>query len=181
MSSLEKQLELIINKMNDIKYGFAFDIKNIYPYNEKNWDNDFQKKYFLQSPETLIKTKYGVCWDQVELERYYLETNNIKCNSYFIINYDGKIFPTHTFIIVNDEINYYWLEHSWEPYRGIKKYKSLNEALLCIENKFNNMIKSKYNISNDYTVIYEYIKPSYNITAQTFCKHCESGNKIIIN
>lgn len=178
MSKLEKQLQLIINQMNDIEYGFADESENIYPDDEKNWDNNFQSKYFLQSPETLIKTKYGVCWDQVELERYYLEANNIKCNSYFIVNYDGKIFPTHTFVIVNDETNYYWLEHSWEPYRGIHKYKSLNDVLLCIKNNFNHMIKNKYNISNNDTIIYEYKKPNYNIKAQEFFKHCESGNKV---
>ena len=178
MNEFEKYLKSILNNMKDIKYGFADKDKNIYPDDEKNWDNNFQTKYFLQAPKTLIKTKYGVCWDQVELERYFLEQENIRYNSYFIINYDGKIFPTHTFIIANDETNYYWIEHSWEPHRGIHKYKSLNEALLSVKNKFDNMIKKKYNIHNDYTTIYEYTKPKYNITANEFFKHCESGNKV---
>lgn len=46
MSSLEKQLELIINKMNDIKYGFADENKNIYPYDEKNGIIIFKKNIF---------------------------------------------------------------------------------------------------------------------------------------
>ena len=178
MSELEKKLECILNKMNDIKYGFADENKNIYSDNEENWDNHFQSKYFLQSPELLIKTKFGVCWDQVELERYYLEIDHIPYHSYFMINYDGKIFPTHTFIIANDDKNYYWLEHSWEPHQGIHKYKSLNESLLSIEDTFNQMLKRKYNISNDYTTVYQYTKPNYHITAKEFMKHCESSNKI---
>ena len=178
MNTFEKQLKLIMDKMNDIEYGFVDNNENFYPDSEENWDNSFQMKYFLQPPETLIKTKYGVCWDQVELERYYLQLNNIKCNSYFIINYDGKIFPTHTFIITSNEKNYYWLEHSWESHRGIHKYNNLNEALLCIKDKFNEMIKNKYNIDNNETIIYEYKKPNYNINAQDFFTHCETGIKI---
>lgn len=178
---MEKELQLIFEKMTDIKYGFADNNQNIYPDNEENWDNHFQAKYFLQSPETLIKTKYGVCWDQVELERYYLEKNKMECHSYFIVNYDGKIYPTHTFMIVTDKNNYFWLEHSWEPHRGIHKYQSLNETLKNVTNNFNNMLKNKYNIDNNETIIYEYSKPNYNITALDFFNHCESGTKIELN
>ena len=89
-----------------------------------------------------------------------------------------RISVPFSFIIVNDKTNYYWLEHSWEPYRGIHKYNSLNDALLCIKSKFNNMIKNKYNIINKDTFIYEYKKPNYNIKAQDFFKHCESGYKV---
>ena len=35
MSQLEEQLQLIINKMNDIEYGFADENENIYPDDEK--------------------------------------------------------------------------------------------------------------------------------------------------
>ena len=178
MSDLEKNLEIIMQKMEDIKYGFVDKGVNIYPDDEENWDTSFQIKYSLQPPEKLVKTKYGVCWDQVEIERYYLEKLNIKHKSYFIINYDGKIFPTHTFIIATDNKKYFWIEHSWEPNRGIHKYKNIHDALLSVKIKFNMMLKNKYNIVNDETIIYEYKKPNYNINAAAFFKHCESGNKV---
>lgn len=174
-------LENILNKMNDIKYGFVDNFLNIYPDNEKNWDISFQNKYYLQDPKQLLQTRYGVCWDQVELERYFLEQENIEYKSYFIINYDGQIFPTHTFIIAKDHKNYYWLEHSWEKYRGIHKYDNFNKCISDIYDKFNNMLKNKYNIDNDDTIIYEYKKPKYNINAQEFFRHCESGIKVKIN
>lgn len=181
MNKVKDKLQLVLNKMDNIKYGFIDSNCNIYPDNEDDWDNNFQNKYFLQPPEELIKTKHGVCWDQVELERYYLEQDNIECNSYFIVNYDGKIFPTHTFMLVNQKNNYYWLEHAWEPYRGIHQYQNLNDALLDIKDKFNKMLTNQYNINNNETVIYQYQKPSYNIPALSFFEHCELGQKVEIS
>jgi len=173
---IEKILQLILEKMKDINYGFVDNNKNIYPDNEENW-NKYGKDYILQSPETLLNSKHGVCWDQVELERYYLEKNNIKFSSYFIVNYDNKIFPTHTFIIVKNKDKLFWIEYSWKPHRGIHEYNTLNDALKDIKNKFDEMIKSKYNINNNETIIYEYKKPNYNISSIEFFKHCEKGIK----
>lgn len=175
MENLEDKLYSIMDKMNDIQYGFVDSNKNIYPEDEKDWDNQFQQKYFLQSPEKLMKTKYGVCWDQVELERYYLQQENIKCNSYFIVNYDGKIFPTHTFILVEGGNECFWIEHSWKPYRGIHKFPTLIKALEDIGNKFNNMLERKYAIKNQETKAYQYEQPNFNIDGPTFFKHCEKG------
>ena len=154
--------------------------KNIYLDTEKNWDNELSKKYLLQSPEDLIVSKCGVCWDQVELERGYLDIDNIDFDSYFIVNYDGNIYPTHTFIIVRNNGEYIWIENSWKRYRGLHKYNSLEDALLDIKEKFNNMIKKDYSIKNNDTIIYKYNKPKYDINGSDFFNHCENGEKVNI-
>ena len=176
---MKKILENIMDKMNEINYGFISDNKNIYPENDNEWSNDLSQKYYLQSPEELINSKLGVCWNQVELERYYFEQENIKCKSYFIVEYDGIEYPTHTFMIVMLDDKYYWFEHSWESYRGIKEYDSLESALLDIKKKFIKMLINR-NISTDEIVIYNYDKPNYDINSNEFFKHCENGKKIII-
>jgi len=33
----------------------------------------FNKLYYLPTPKEIIKNKVGICWDQVELERYYFK------------------------------------------------------------------------------------------------------------
>ena len=168
-------LRELMKKMDDINYGYIYNGVNIYPDSEfAENDEDFPKKYHLLSPTDLIKNKYGVCWDQVELERYYLEQENIKCHSYFIVTYDNKEFPTHTFLAIENKDKYYWFEHSWKPYKGIYEYNSLNDLLADVKSKFCK------NRSLDDTVIYEYIKPEYNISSYEFFKHCESGKKIEI-
>jgi len=177
---IKEKLEQILFKMNDIEYGFVDNGHNVYHDTDEDWDNSFGEKYRLQSPEELIKNKYGVCWDQVELERYYLEQENIKHSVYFIVNYDNMIYPTHTFVIINDEDKTYWLEHSWEPYKGIHEFKNEEETLKKVKEYFETMLKNKYNIENDNTYIYKYDKPKYGISCNEFYKHCESGIEVEI-
>ncbi|MBR1718275.1 MAG: hypothetical protein IJ715_03285 [Bacilli bacterium] len=167
-------LNNLMNKMNEIHYGFLVDGINIYPDTDDDWNNDFSKLYHLLSPDELIKSKYGVCWDQVELERYYLDKQNIKSNTYFIVEYDDKIYPTHTFLTVEDNNKFYWFEHSWYPYRGIHEYDSINELLKDVKLKFSK------NKNIDDIVIYKYDKPNYKISSNEFFKHCESGKRVNI-
>lgn len=172
-----EKLENIMKKMNEIEYGFCLNDKNIYPEDDNKWENEFGKNYYLQSPEQLLQTKLGVCWDQVELERYFFEQEKINCKSYFIVEYDGVEYPTHTFMLVFLNDKCYYFEHSWEPYRGIKEFNSIDEALNSVKMQFQNMLM-KRNISIEEIVIYEYKKPQYHITADDFFKHCENGKKL---
>lgn len=174
---LEKTNEKMKKKFETIEYGFVDQKNNIYPDNEKERDSTFSKKYHLQSPEECIKNKYGVCWDQVEVERYYLEQEEIKSTSYFIIAYDKKIEPTHTWIVVKDNQSYYWIEHSWEPYRGIHEYQSIDQLLIDVKEKFEDSIK-KQNIKNYSIEIYKYQKPKSHLNCMEFMNYCERGEKI---
>lgn len=175
---MKNNLQIILNKLDDIKYGFVDNNKNIYPDDLKDWNKNFSKLYHLQSPDELINNKYGVCWDQVELERFYLSQQNIESKSYFIIAYDNKQEPTHTFIVVKEE-KYYWLEHSWQPYKGIHEYNSLYELLLDVKEKFKKSIE-KQCVNNYELTIYEYRKPQYNLNCIEFMNHCENGSKVDI-
>ena len=85
----------IMNIMNDIKYGYLDINGNIH----FDIDEDFESLYTLQSPGETLNNKVGVCWDQVELERYLFDKKNIKFNTYFIVYYSDNICPTHTFLI----------------------------------------------------------------------------------
>ena len=174
---MKNKLQIILKKLNKIKYGYVDNNKNIYPDSLKDWNNNFGKLYRLQSPQELIKNKYGVCWDQVELERFYLEEENIKSSSYFIIAYDNKQEPTHTFMVIEDD-KYYWLEHSWEPYKGIHEYQTLNELLLDVKLKFEKSIEQE-NVQDYELAIFKYNKPNYNINCIEFIEHCEKGRKIL--
>ena len=73
--------------MNDIKYGYLDINGNIHYVIDK----DFGSLYKLQSPGETLNNKVGVCWDQVELERYLFDKKNIKFNTYFIVYYSDNI------------------------------------------------------------------------------------------
>ena len=159
--------------MQNIEYGWV-DKSNI---KHVKTDNAFSDNYKLQSPLEIIKNKLGVCWDQVELERYYFKGNDWNIKTYFLVHYDGDKCPTHTFLTYEKNNKYYWFEHSWERFRGIHEYSSLKEMLLDIKNKF-----IKYELNNTYQeenlVLHEYEKPKFNISVQEFYSHCDSGKYI---
>jgi hypothetical protein len=163
--------EDIFKSMDNVKYGYLDKFGN------KHFDitSDFSENYVLQTPEQVITNEIGICWDQVELERYYFGNKNTK--TYFLVHYDNDKCPTHTFLVFENDNKFYWFEHSWELFRGIHEYISLKDLLLDVRDKF---IKCELNGSfkKDYLCLYEYEKPKFNISASEFCKWCSSGTNI---
>ena len=160
----------IMDLMNDIKYGWID--KN----GSKRYDNDnFFDDYRLESYEEVIKNKLGVCWDQVELERFYFE-KKYKVKTYFIVYYDNIKCPTHTFLVFKKNKKYYWFEHAWEWYKGIHEYNSLDDLLLDVKNKF---IEELEVYEEKLLKMYEYSKPKSHINVETFFDFCMQEEKLI--
>ncbi len=160
----------IMDLMNNIEYGWVDknNNKNTFSYEL------FSNNYILQSPKEVITNKIGVCWDQVELERYYFKGNDWNIKTYFIVHYDSDKCPTHTFLTYEKAGKFYWFEHSWKTFKGIHEYNSERELLLDVKNKF-----IKHELNNQYKKenlkLYEYKKPKYHISVQEFYSHCENG------
>lgn len=154
--------------MDTIDYGWVD--KNGHCHYD--FDQSFGINYSLQAPKEVKTNKIGVCWDQVELERYYFQNWFIK--TYFIVHYVDNKCPTHTFLTYEKNNKYYWFEHSWERFKGIHEYTTQKELLIDVKKKF-----IKYELNNQYNknnlVIYEYSKPKYHISVLEFYKHCEQG------
>ncbi|MDD3241401.1 MAG: GNAT family N-acetyltransferase [Bacilli bacterium] len=157
----------IMNILDTINYGFIDDNGTNIFNNDLNVEYIFNQVYHLMSPEELLKKKYGVCWDQVELERKLFSETNIPFKTYFIYTDDQNYLPSHTFLVYEENDKYYWFEHSWYDEKGIHEYNSLNELLNEIVDKHEKAhgdeIKDNYG-----TTIYEYNKPNYNINCDEF-------------
>lgn len=165
----------IMDLMKDIEYGWVDEQSNKY----MKVDDSFKDKYILQSPKDILKSKVGVCWDQVELERYFFKNYVPSVKTFFIVYDDNDKCPTHTFLTFEKNNKFYWFEHSWEIFRGIHEYTSLNQLLLDIKNKFVSCeLHGNYEKTNLY--IYEYSKPKYHIGTQEFFNHCSSNININI-
>ena len=156
-------LEEVMNLLSDIKYGYMNNAGNGC-YSFDTFDDD----YVLQSYKDMLKTKTGVCFDQVELERHYLYNRDI--TSYFICYY-GEFLQSHTFLVVKENNKYIWFEHAWEKYRGIYEYNSLDELLNDVKNKFMN----EYNIlDKDKILLKSYSKPKSGINLSEYFKWVEN-------
>lgn len=165
----------IMKLMSDIEYGWIDKNNN----KHDRIDEFYLENYILQNPKEVINNKLGVCWDQVELERYYFKGNNLNIKTFFLVHYDEDKSPTHTFLTFEKNNKYYWFEHSWKTFRGIHEYNSLKELFLDIQDKF-----IKYKLDNRYNkknlLLYEYKKPKYHIATQEFYDYCTYGKYIDI-
>ena len=180
VKNMNLKINEIMNVMDSIEYGFKDENgKNIIDTNPQKWDDEFYKFYYLQTPEELLKSKCGVCWDQVELERKLFQDNNIKVKTYFIYIADNDTLPSHTFLTYENDSKYYWFEHSWEIYKGIHEYESELELLLDVKEKF----KKEYNnvSESSFLYIYEYQKPKEHITCDEFYEYIETQKHIEID
>ena len=177
INNMEKVNE-IMKIMDLINYGYIDDKGiNIFD-NDDNVELEFSKKYRLMSPDELLSKKYGVCWDQVELERKLFEDNNINVTTYFIYIDDKFYLPSHTFLVYNKNNKFYWFEHSWYDEKGIHEYNCLNDLLNDVEDKFIQSHKAELLNKDFVSYIYKYKKPSFNINCDEFYEFIYKQEKV---
>lgn len=165
----------ILNALEGIEFGWLDINKNTSTDKEKG----FKKNYVLSSPDEVIETSLGTCFDIVELERSYFKNLGVKCNTYFMIYYESKKVFTHTFVVYEENEKFYWFEYAWDKCKGIHEYVSLYDLLTAVRAQFKKFHNLKF-MDNDYLCVYKYKKPKAHIGLKDFYKHCESGENILI-
>jgi len=84
------------------------------------YDNHTDDEYKIKSIDQILKTREGICYDIVELERELFTKLHYEFKTFFA--YQGLPIdehPTHTFLVFKENNKYYWFESSWESYRAI--------------------------------------------------------------
>lgn len=154
--------DLLGYMMNNITYGFI--AKNGKRYTDlfsKEWQDNWHEKCLVQTGKSVLKTKIGTCWDQVELERLWFNSHGYKFKTFFMwfeVNRKNDL-PTHTFLIYEENNNYYWFEYSFEANRGIHKFNSYEEAIENIkQQQLNYIVFNKLGNKDylEYLKVYEY-------------------------
>lgn len=165
--------EMLSYMSQNIKYGYiGKGNKKVYTPKDSNFDSDFRNEYYLQSPEELIISKRAVCWDQVELERYWFDKNDYDFKTYFIyFAIDDSNLPTHTFLVYKQDNKFYWFEHSWHDRRGIHGYDDIETLLTDVKEKnFESAQKREGATSEDYKYLSlrEYSSTKFGANAEEF-------------
>lgn len=160
--------------MSFIEYGYPDkNGKNMMHTNPKLFNNDeeFDKIWKLLPPQKLMQCKCGICYDQVELERYLFTKYHFDDIETWFLSYSNKNFkmdiskPTHTFLTYKKDNKYYWFENAWGSHKGNHEYKTLDELLNDVHTKFmKENGKGKVNLT-------DYNKPSYGIDMIGFIRN----------
>ena len=142
--------ELLSFMTENIAYGFiGKNSKEAYPTDfkkeaedadfKKEADAAFENEYYIQSPDELLKSRLGVCWDQTELERHWFSGQKPEYNYKALIMFDPKdpkegITP-HTFLAFEKNKKWCWFEHSFQDLRGIHEYDTLEDLIIDVVKK----------------------------------------------
>ena len=120
--------ELYVFMKENIAYGFVSNYNQMI-YTPKSFNNYelynrlLYESYYLQTPAEVLESKHGLCWDQVELVRYWLMMHGYNVYTFFI-----KI-RNHAVIIYEKDNRFYWFERTFKPLNGIRKFSSLSAVL----------------------------------------------------
>lgn len=179
-----KTPQQLLQFMDCIDYGYTSQDGVKYTYKDKDkLEKEFYSKYNVSTYKDVLRNKLGVCWDQTELEKNWFLNNEYNCKTYFMwfeLSRPNKA-ATHSFLVYEKDNKYYWFEHSWDLYKGIHEYKSLESLLKYIARKhaLSEIIKKTINQEEVNTLrIYNYDKVPYGKNASSYLKSVTSGKRV---
>ena len=156
----------LLEFMDIIEYGYSVNGKKYGYFNEEEFELHINE-WKLSSPENLLQTKIGHCYDQVELERDWFKKHGYKFHTYFTIFLYSDKYTSHTFLIYEDNDKYYYFEHSWGIMKGIYEFNSLSEAYCFVIKK--HLESNNPDLEDiDNLILREYKDIKYNIGFEKF-------------
>ena len=169
-------LKAIDAKMHNVDYGWL-DVDG-----KKHTSMDeYALKYRLQGPESLLASRLGVCWDQVELERKIaMEEPNVAVRALLLVYHGDENYPSHTVILLGVQGKVYYYEHAWGTHRGVWVFDNYSEAMQFVVSEWLHEMDEKQKWDIDQLAVYEYAAVPNGLTPDEFYKHCESGKRLDI-
>ena len=172
-----KTPEELYKYMNEnIEYGFYGSDNKIHKDIDEDFGDYFPFKYYLMTPEEVLKYRVGMCWEQAELEREWFKKHNIKHKVFFhMICLDHpNNYSTHTFLAYEMNSKWYWFENSWFDQKGIHEYDSLEELLKAEKEADYELLKTQGITEEEFShyEIKEIKRPLFHIKALDYISFC---------
>ncbi|MBI5466945.1 MAG: hypothetical protein HY975_01890 [Candidatus Kerfeldbacteria bacterium] len=186
LESIETPVELLAYMKDNVQYGFVRrSTKEVIANNTAETSTAFAKEYYLQSPEELLESHHGVCWDSTELERRWFDDHGYHPQVFFLMyaKEGGTDLPTHTFVAFEKDQKWYWFEHAFADQRGIHEYASLNELLDDVKLKHHQYaVKNRGAADEDFSRLRSapFEQPKYGVSAQEFVEAVLKQNKSLV-
>ena len=142
-----------------------------------------QKMWILSTPQEIIKSMVGTCWDMVEFERHFFSKNNYSFHTFFIWFKCKRInnYPTHTYLVYQDKVSkkWCWFEYSDFANRGIQEFNSILDAVQTQKQKMIAFAKSIRKSKTDASKIeiMEYNTPPSHCDFDGFIEYVTTNGK----
>lgn len=115
------------NELNDYQYGLSRDNQKIKKQNTTS--EDYDKYYRVATPAQFVKQNGGICWDFATYEAFVFKKQfpNIKFKTYYIVFDAAPHYPTHTFLVFEKDMKFYYFESSFKRIQGIWVANSISD------------------------------------------------------
>lgn len=172
LENLQNPRELYEWMRQNLTYGWLDNDGNCHYSLNAEMGRTFQ----IQAPTDLIKSKLGVCADQVELERSFLEERGYRCFSYLIHLHRSEKLRAHFYLIFQDQDQWIWIENAYQKQEGYHIYKSKDEAIHAFPQAF---IDEFHITENDllYVTEYSHLHPG---SAEQISNICFSKESVLL-
>ena len=115
------------NELNDYQYGLSRNNQKIKKQNTTS--EDYDKYYRVATPTQFVKQNGGICWDFATYEAFVFKKQfpNIKFKTYYIVFDAAPYYPTHTFLVFEKDMKFYYFESSFKRIQGIWVANSISD------------------------------------------------------
>lgn len=175
-------LQATLNELK-IKSGYKAKDGKIYQENEivdEVWTNN----YVLQTPNEVLKSKVGVCWDFVEIYREWAKENKIDYKTFFI-EYNPTLIPnawdyaTHTILIYKSNNKLFWFDNAYQFPSKLNEYDNMEELIDDFVGKHAySSSKALNEVEKYYLDVYQYDEPPFGLYPIEYVNFCRNGRLI---
>ena len=156
-----------------IEYGVIDKNGNkFFDSNSDEFQNACLNSWKTKNVKQIIQDGVGHCYDQVEIEREWFESNNYSFKTFWISAYQEGIENSgfsHTYLIYKDKNSWKLFEHSDYFNKGIHIFKTLKEAVTWQAKRHISFAEKQIKPKNKYSVcIKQYTKPNYGISMEQY-------------
>lgn len=137
--------------------------------NSTEFQNACNHDWTLRSVSQMLKDKIGHCYDQVEIERDWLESHGYKVKTFWVCAFGlGKAGYSHAYLLYKDKKKWCLFEHANIFCKGIYSFNSLSAAIKFQANQQIEYANSQKEAPCYELCIKEFTKPSAGLTMQEY-------------
>ena len=164
--------ELLDYMDKNFSYGYLDIDGAIHYVEDEDFNDSWYEKYVLENYDDVLRTNIGNCFDMTEFEREWFTRNGYTVHTYFemvALPYEN-IYPTHSFLVFEDNGKYYHFEYSDFNNRGIHEYDSIDSLL---ESQYESYLKylDEFNITEEekeHIILKSFAKPKEHMGAKEY-------------